>query len=70
MFLERVQRFHKFDVVSHYGSTDLATGWTTVKSWFYSQHGKEIFVFSKASRPALWRTQPTLQRIKAVLSLE
>jgi hypothetical protein len=33
-------------------------GWTTKKSWFDCRYGKGIYLFFKASRPALGTTQP------------
>jgi hypothetical protein len=33
-------------------------GWMVKKAWFYSQQGKEIFIFSVASKLVLESTQP------------
>ena len=35
--------------------------WTTLKSWFHWQEGHEIFLFSKASNPAMVSFQPPVQ---------
>jgi len=40
--------------------------WMSVKSWVDSMHRKEIDLFSKASRPALGPTQPTIQWLKTL----
>jgi hypothetical protein len=38
------------------------------ESWFDSQQGQEIHMFSKPSKPALGPTQPPIQRVPGLLS--
>jgi hypothetical protein len=45
-----------------------ATGWTTDESGFDSRHGREIFLYSTAFRPALGPTQRFLKWVPGVLS--
>jgi hypothetical protein len=40
-------------------------GWLIKELMFDLWHGQEIFFFSKMYRPALWPTQPPIQKVPA-----
>jgi len=44
-----------------------ATGWTAKELWFNSRQRQKFFLFSKASRPAVGATQPSLHWVLRLL---
>ena len=47
-----------------------AMGWIGKELWFNSRQGQEFFLFSKASRPALGPTEPSLQWVLCLFILK